>query len=222
MVTANWRTVRWLVIDTETTGLDAVQCGICDLAAVWMESGEAVDVRRMLLDPGHPIPEQAAAVQGITDDMVAGKPHVSDVAEAFLSHVHAAEVLVGYNVAFDLRFLDEHCPGFAQARKGLPVIDPIQIVRHEAVGRYWRGRGRHRLTSVMDRLGLPMEEPAHRASADAVMTGRLLWLFAERCTWLPESLKDMDRWCRKSASTQQKEFETWRKRQTAQEQKSCQ
>lgn len=168
----SWKTAPWLVIDSETTGLDPETGRIVELAAVWFERGQVTDRRNMLLNPGMPIPAESTAIHGISDADVADKPTLNAVADAFCAHVRSAQVLVGYNVHFDIGFLDAHCPGFTEAREGLPVIDPLIVIRD--VGRFWRGKGRHKLTAVCDRFGIELEGNAHRASTDCIATARVL------------------------------------------------
>ncbi len=44
---------------------------------------------------------------------------------------------------------------------------------------FWKGAGRHKLDAVAERLGIPREGQAHRASSDCVLTCRILWQLRE-------------------------------------------
>ncbi len=68
-----------VVLDTETTGTDIAKDRIVELAVVKFEYSRATgEVGRVLgaydglEDPGMPIPPEATAVHGITDEMVRG------------------------------------------------------------------------------------------------------------------------------------------------------
>ncbi|MDP3940637.1 MAG: exonuclease domain-containing protein [Deltaproteobacteria bacterium] len=211
---------RWLVIDTETTGIDTTTAAIVELAAVPFDRGRPGARMGRLINPGIPIPEQASAVHGITDAMVARESRIEDVAERFLDHVDEAEVLVGYNfLCYDEPILSRSLGvAWDEATAGKPVIDPLVIVRLDAVGRYWRGPGRHRLTSVCARLGIRCPGQAHRASADCLMTGALLWHLRTHpgCQHLPVDAHEADAWLHRQAAAQEENYQRWRASQPPQ------
>ncbi len=208
-----WADRQWLVIDTETTGLDPKCDRLVELAAVRFQHGQPLERRGMLLDPGIPIPEEASAVHGITDEQVKGKPSIQDVAERFLGLVEASPVLVAYNWPFDAGMLEAVCPGWAGAVAGKVLLDPLVVVRLDNVGRYWRGTGRHRLENVYRRLvGPDLPGVAHRASTDAVMAGQLLWALREH---LPDDGAGAAAFIDKARARQQADFEAWKARQPA-------
>jgi DNA polymerase-3 subunit epsilon/CBS domain-containing protein len=78
-----------VVLDTETTGLDARVARVLQIGALRL-SGGSLDVAESfetLVNPGGPIPKASTAVHGITDAMVATAPLFADVAaplEAFV------------------------------------------------------------------------------------------------------------------------------------------
>ena len=211
----DWRQERWLVIDTETTGIDIEQDRIVELAAVWMLGGQEVERRGMLLCPGIPIPAEATAVHGISDADVAECPTLEAVAEAFLEHVRQAPVLVAYNWPFDAGILSHRCPGWDEAIEGKVILDPLVVVRFDTVGRYWRGQGRHRLEAVHERLlDGPPPGSAHRASTDAIMAGRVLWALREH---LPADGADAARIVAEARAEQDRSFAAWKARQPPRE-----
>ncbi len=65
---------RAVVLDTETTGLDAAFPVEVSVLAV-----DGTVLPDTLVDPGMPIPAAATAIHGITDEMVAGAPRFADV-----------------------------------------------------------------------------------------------------------------------------------------------
>jgi len=207
-----WKLSRWLVIDTETTGLDPAADRIVELAAVWMQAGEVAERRCTLLNPGIPIPEAASAVHGITDERVVGKPRLEDVARRFCAMVRQAEVIVGYNAPFDVAFLAAQCPGWGDAASHAPVIDSLTVVRLDGVGRFWKGPGRHKLASVCERLRIAGDGPYHSASTDAVMAGRVLWHLRDH---LPDDLGECESMLRAARVAQERDFEAWKAAQAA-------
>ncbi len=96
----------FFAIDTETTGIDWNTDQVCSIAVVRYEQGRAAHEQHTLVNPGRPIPEDATAVHGITDDMVADAPGFEEAfGQMALPDVIApGQVVVGHNVWFDLRF----------------------------------------------------------------------------------------------------------------------
>jgi DNA polymerase-3 subunit epsilon len=106
-----------VVADTETTGTDNTTDNIIELGMVEVaydrEIGYIYGVTRVfneLEDPGRPIPAQAAAVNGITDEMVAGKRISDDEVAAF---VKDADLVICHNSKFDRPILERRFPIFA-------------------------------------------------------------------------------------------------------------
>ncbi|GMV44031.1 MAG: hypothetical protein AMXMBFR64_57470 [Myxococcales bacterium] len=206
---------KWLVIDTETTGPDPAVARIVELGAVPFDGGRAGQRMGTLINPGVPIPDAASAVHGISSADIRESPRLDEVDERFLAHVRSADVLVGYNFShFDAPILQRSIgPRWDMAVVGKPVIDPLVIVRLDSVGRFWKGHGRHKLTSVCERLHIPRPPNAHRATADCLMTGALLWHLLTRHKGglaLPRETDALEAHLRVHAARQQADFDRWR------------
>jgi len=187
----SWLYSPWLILDTETTGLE--DAAIVELGAVVMHEGRVLAHRGALFNPGKPIDPRASQVHGLTDAMVADRRRISEPhpktgrtpAQGLdaLAAEYDCRALVGYNlISFDLPILRRELgERFAALEASIgPTVDPIVVVRLDAVGRFWKGQGRHKLTAVAERLGLTTPEPgmadqAHRAVWDCVLAGRVLW-----------------------------------------------
>ena len=90
----------WVILDTETTGLDAsasvVQVGVlAPSGAVLFDS---------LVQSRSRIPSDASAIHGITNAMVADAPSFREVHEQ-LTHLLGDQLVVCYNAEFDRRLL---------------------------------------------------------------------------------------------------------------------
>jgi CBS domain-containing protein len=95
-----------VVIDTETTGLDARTARLVQIGAVRLNGdgiGHAEQFER-LVNPGVPIPATASKVHGIADDDVRQAPPFAAVA-ADLETFIGTSVLVGHTVPYDLAVL---------------------------------------------------------------------------------------------------------------------
>lgn len=117
-LSASASTARVLILDTETTGLDARQEEVIELAMLSVlvdrESGlpvGPVSVFESFEDPGRPIPATITEITGITDDMVRGQ-RIDDAQVATM--VQQADVIVAHNAAFDRPFVEARLPVFAQ------------------------------------------------------------------------------------------------------------
>lgn len=107
-----------VLLDTETTGLDASREKIIELALlrveVEAETGRpcgAVQVYDGLEDPGMPISAEIEALTGISNDMVRGQR----LDEARVAELLAgADLIVAHNAAFDRPFVEARLPAFAQ------------------------------------------------------------------------------------------------------------
>ena len=112
------KTARVLILDTETTGLDARQEQIIELAMLsvlvdrdtGLPVGEA-SVFESFEDPGYPIPKEITEITGITDDMVRGQ-RIDDA--QVMAMVEQADVIVAHNAGFDRPFVEARLPVFAQ------------------------------------------------------------------------------------------------------------
>ena len=105
---------RIVILDTETTGLDASRDKVMELALVCVQvdiqTGQAtgpVEVYDGLRDPGMPVPKIAREVTGITDDMVAGQQ--LDMAR-IATLLDGADLVVAHNAGFDRPFVEEILP----------------------------------------------------------------------------------------------------------------
>lgn len=175
----DWRTAKILAIDTETTGVDSAKDRIVELAGVECSGQSVLNRRGTLVNPSMAIPAESTAIHGITDAMVGGKPTLAEVAPKFLPRVEAAEVIVGYNVRFDIGFLSEQCPGFAEAIDGKPILDACPLSKRLAKREGWRlGGGAQKLTAMAERFGIQPRGSAHRATTDAIMAVDVLFAVA--------------------------------------------
>lgn len=96
---------EYVVFDLETTGLYPKTCQIIQLAAVHFVDHHEVDRFSTYIDPRCPIPTDITQLTGISDETVAGAPHIEDVFMDFVRFLRTAPFVTGWNVSFDLDFL---------------------------------------------------------------------------------------------------------------------
>lgn len=166
----HWLDVPTAWIDTETTGkypgVDrTVQVGIARF-----EAGKPVAHDQWLVDPGIPIPAEATAIHGITDEMVKGAPTLAELfAGTSIQHLLEGAQPGAFNSPFDRNFvppIGDH---------SWPWLDCLSFVRK--TDRYAPGKARHRLEATCKRHGIELQQ-AHSAGADARAAGELFYKLA--------------------------------------------
>ena len=158
--------MRFIAFDLETTGFAPEMDCICELGAVRFMGGQVESEFSTLIDPQRPIPAQATRVNGITNDMVRGKPSLDVLLEP-LTEFCGDDLLVAHNANFDFQFLEAqvkrlHLP----APRGL-VIDTLPIAR-----KLIPGLPNYKLGTLVQHLKIPSSK-FHRASDDAAYCGHV-------------------------------------------------
>ena len=119
-----------------------------------------------LVDPKRHIPEDASRVNGITDDMVVGKPLIQDLLGPFAEFC-GDDPLVAHNAPFDAQFLVADIKKYeVPAPKGI-VLDTLPISR-----KVFPGLANYKLGTLIQHLNIPAGQ-FHRAEEDASYCGNL-------------------------------------------------
>ena len=116
-------------LDLETTSADITSARIVQIAFA-IDNEEP---RKRLINPGVPIPAEATAVHGITDEMVADAPTFRQVARALLEKLTEADVISGFNIeSFDLPLLSEEFArvGIVWPAERPKIIDVYKLYTH--------------------------------------------------------------------------------------------
>ncbi|MGA4845975.1 3'-5' exonuclease [Streptomyces sp. G5(2025)] len=183
-----WHQELLIGFDLETTGTDPDEARIVTAAVIEVRAGETLGRRTWLADPGVPIPADAVAVHGITNERAAAEGRPADavadaLAEVLVSYWQSGVPVIAYNAVFDLSLLSAELRryGLPSLRERLggaepgPVIDPYTIDR--SVDRYRKGK--RNLEAVCTEYGVVLED-AHDAAADAQAAARLACAIADR------------------------------------------
>ncbi len=161
----------FVVFDIETTGLSPKECKITEIGAIKIEHGEITDKFSQLINPGVPIPPNITDLTGITDEMVADKPHIDSVLPEFLEFCHGCAV-VAHNAQFDCGFIR-----YNAAELNLEfhnkTVDTLKISRE-----LFPNERKHSLDAICKRLGVSLENH-HRAVDDATATAEIFLKFVE-------------------------------------------
>lgn len=149
---------KYVVLDSETTGLNPASCEILEIAAIrYDESGE-VERFQSYVKPTGKVPSRITELTGIKTSDVRGAPLPSEVAEKLAAFV-GDDAVAGYNVSFDISFI--------QTRMGITfsggAYDVLPLARSTI-----RGVRNHKLQTLKEHLGLELS--SHRAMADCETT----------------------------------------------------
>ena len=127
---------REIVLDTETTGLDAdsgdriIEIGCVELVD-FVVTGS---VFHKYIDPDRDISVAATKIHGITRDMVVGMPKFADIADEFLDFIKDSTLII-HNARFDLRFLEVEVGLLKNGRSVTnPVVDTLEMARRKFPG----------------------------------------------------------------------------------------
>ena len=71
--------VIYSVVDTETTGLDARNNQIIDIAVVSIKNGKIINKYETLINPGRRIPDYITMYTGIDNRLVEDAPNFSEI-----------------------------------------------------------------------------------------------------------------------------------------------
>lgn len=159
----------FVVVDLETTGLDAEHDRITEIAAVRLRGGDVLGEFATLVAPGVPVPAFITTLTGISDAMVAHAPPLRDVLPAFHEFARDA-VLVAHNAPFDIGFLRAACAACGEPWPHLVVVDTLELAR-ELVS---RGEVANYKLGTLARLFEAPTPADHRAIADARATAHIL------------------------------------------------
>lgn len=166
-----------LVFDVETTGTDKRRDQVIELCIQFgLEAGARSQTWRFR--PTVPISPGAQAVHGISMEDLADCPPFAACAEEIAAIFAGAEVIVGYNLMFDIDMMTaeyERLRTAAAERGSLPVA--TLDVRNKTIVdpyRLWQQCEPRSLQHAHQRFVGQGFEAAHSASADVAATGRVL------------------------------------------------
>lgn len=152
----------FVVFDLETTGLDASQHEIIEIAAIRFKKGRtAHETLQALVKPKGAVPLKITALTGITQGMVDrdGDP-IRDALEEFRSFFGDLR-LVSFNTEFDMAFLQA-----AAKNNGLPPFRNPTSCALKLARQAWPNRKSYRLDALSSD-GQFNSGTAHRAMEDA-------------------------------------------------------
>ncbi|MEY9956744.1 exonuclease domain-containing protein [Streptacidiphilus sp. MAP5-52] len=164
---------RLLVLDTEGNGQQPPD--LVELAAIPLIDGLVTPARgkSVIIRPPRPVTQRAAALHGLTNQILAAAPTWDTVKQAVRADLTGAWICA-HNAHVDHTVLARHLPGWQPAG----VIDTLRLAR-----RLLPGAPSYRLDALITQLGIDTTAIAgrrHRAWFDAHAAALLLHTLAER------------------------------------------
>lgn len=159
--------LTFTVFDTETTGLDPQRDEIVAIGAVRVLNGRLLrqEIFDQFIDPQRPIPRLATEIHGIDDSMVRDQPTITTILPRFARFTEET-ILVGHNVAFDLRMFEVKAEATAVSFTQ-PVLDTLLL--SEVL---MPDEENHALEAIAERLGVNVLG-RHTALGDAFVTAEV-------------------------------------------------
>jgi DNA polymerase III subunit epsilon len=158
--------MEFIAFDLETTGTVPGVDRIVEIGAVRFQNGEPIAMFSTLVDPQISIPPGASAVNGITNDMVQGKPLISSLLES-LTEFCADTPMVAHNASFDSQFLIADYKRLEYPTPRGIILDTLSMAK-----KVIPGMANYRLSTLVQHLKIPTGQ-FHRAEDDATACGRL-------------------------------------------------
>ena len=169
---ANVKEDTFCVFDIETTGLSVKDCAITEIGAVLYKNGEIIDTFESFVNPHMEISEKITELTGITNEMVADAPDISEVLPKFFEFASDC-VYVAHNAGFDIGFI-------RAAAESLEIPFNPTYIDTVALSRYCNPElKKHKLDIVAEYFGLG-DFNHHRAFEDAHMLGLIFAKLAEK------------------------------------------
>lgn len=158
---------RIIVFDCETTGIDFTRDQVIELC-VQHGLDDSAHSRTWRIKPAVSIHPAAQAVHGISMDDLAACPAFAEYADEIAQVFAEAEVIVGYNISFDIDMLQAE-----YTRIGRPPLD-LSGKKIVDAFRLWQQCEPRSLQHAHRRFVGDEFAAAHSASADVAATGRVL------------------------------------------------
>ena len=165
---------KFICIDCETTGLDAQQDRVIEVAVMCFDAGQVYAQMESLINPECEIPETSIAIHHITPEMVAGKPTIAQVLPEILEMI-GQHIIVGHGVHFDIDIL-----AVAAERHGIPCklrhnpyLDTLRMAR------LYGESPVNSLEHLRMHFNIPLEG-AHRAMSDVIVNREVFKRLAKR------------------------------------------
>ena len=117
---------NYIIVDVETTGLDPAMNNLIEISAVKYRCNRKVDEYVTFISIDEPIPPRITKLTGINDEMLEDAPRPFEALAGFLNFI-GDDILIGYNITFDLAFLGVSCSNYCRKRLYNNYVDVLKL-----------------------------------------------------------------------------------------------
>lgn len=161
--------VIFTFVDVETTGLKPQEGEyICEIAIIKARDNKQLDQFYTLIKPPKPISPEAYLVNRISPQELASAPQFSKIAPK-IREMLAETVICGYNVGFDLFFINTELERNNFSSINSPAIDILTMARENVTSE------RYRLKDMVNFFKIPLAANLHRALEDTIITAKVFF-----------------------------------------------
>ncbi|MFC1951579.1 exonuclease domain-containing protein [Chloroflexota bacterium] len=181
-------------IDVETTGTHPHSDRIVELSVFRVQPDGSEEYRSHRVNPGMPIPVEATAVHGITDEDVAEEPTFRRYAKGICEFLDGCDIS-GFNViTFDLLFLEAELEraGVDFSREGYQLVDSM-VIYHQKES-HEPSKSRKLKDAYLKYCGKELEG-AHGAEKDATASAEVLDAMIKEHDDLPRDVSGLCAFC---------------------------
>lgn len=168
-----WKRNVFVVMDTETNGLDPELYEPCEVAMLKIIDGIVQEPFSWYLKPKLPIPPHVQAVHHISNEDVADAKTMAEMAETFQDFCHGT-LIVAHNAPFDYGMMP------CLQDKKFNWVDNLSLARHQwplgTTGPTGHPLTAHRNKILQHWLNITVDtrgQAAHRAQADILVTAEI-------------------------------------------------
>lgn len=171
--------LRQVVFDTETTGLDRNTDRVVEIGAVeivdYIETGRTL---HLYVNPERDMPLEAERIHGLSSTFLSDKPLFREIAQQFLDFI-GGDDLVAHNGGFDFGMLNAELARLGKKQLENKLIDTVQIARRRYPGT------RYTLDALLDRFEIDRSgREKHGALIDSQLLARVYMYLLDRHTLL--------------------------------------
>ena len=157
---------KYAVLDLETDGLNPVNDNIIEIGEI--KAGEKQENFQRFIKIERKLPEEIKKLTRIDDEMLEEKGiPLKRALKEFIDFIGDTRIL-GYNVAFDIKFLNSSLEKEGLAKINNKVYDIMQFVKKDNLF-----LNNYKLETVLKSYGIDEEVP-HRALEDAILEKKLI------------------------------------------------
>jgi DNA polymerase-3 subunit epsilon len=156
-----------IIFDLETTGLNLTSDRIVEISVIKVRPDGKEEYKTRKINPGIPIPAEASAIHGITDEDVKDCPKFKEVAKSLAVFIEGCD-MAGYNlIKFDIPLLAEEFlrAGVDVDFRKVKIVD-VQNIFHRMEQRTLVAAYKFYCNKILDN--------AHSADADTRATYEIL------------------------------------------------